>query len=647
AANGACVVKITVISPQSCGDICDQPHVSVSRVVCFEGEASYNLHYIINSGATITSNYGVVNNGVITGIPIGQTVTLTVKFAGCEDQIIVVPAPVCIMLSEIGNFVWHDLNGNGVQDLGELGLAGVQVNLYRANGAYVGTVYTDASGYYLFDHLYSGDYYLEFKTPAGYDKTFFKRGGDISKDSDIDGSHGVNTTQTIHLGPGVKDLTWDAGYYKCIPIGDLVWYDINKNDIWDTNENGINGLQVNLWKNYFGEWIIWDHTFTGHKPGTPSDDGYWSFCAPPGEYYVEVIMPPLGLVKTRPNIGSNKFIDSDITDANGPTTTDKFVVTSGSTKLNLGAGFYPQATAGSLVWRDANSNGVRDDGEEMIEGVKVEAILASSHEVVGSAVTDVDGVYELEALEKQSYYFKFTPPAGYYPTLAAMTSDDKDSDVDHSNGLNTTRSFAMQPETAYKNIDMGIMFAPLPLEWLDVKAFREGEMHIVKWKVGQEINVSYYEVERKLDTDNEFKVIPGKLDAKGRNSLPTDYLLKDYDVSRTGVYLYRVKQFDLNGNFTYSKIVKVVHSGKNSIDMYPNPANSETNIMVNLTQDAVLNIEIFDGASRLVKVVHKSNIQLAGDKTYKVDLANLAAGVYNVVITVDGVQTQKKLIRIE
>ena len=648
ASSGSCVTAIIVTSPDDCNDdVCDRPHITISTISCFEGESTYSLNYELIAGSTLTSDYGIVSDGEVRGIPVGQDVTLTVSFPGCPDQIVVVPAPICIALSSIGDFVWEDMNGNGVQDVGEPGIVGVQVNLYRSNGSFVSATFTDANGYYIFEDLFGGNYYLEFITPSGFDPTFFNRGVDDTKDSDVDGTYGPGTTTNIFLTPGENDLTWDAGFYKCIPIGDLVWYDINKNDVWDTNENGINGLEVNLWKNHFGQWLIWDVTYTGHKPGTPSDDGYWNFCAPPGEYYVEVIMPPLGLVRTRPNIGNNRFIDSDITNANGPTTTDRFVVRSGSTKLDLGAGFYPQAIAGTLVWMDANGNGVRDNDEEMVPDVKVEAVLASTHEVIGSAVTDADGVYELGELEKQSYYFRFTPPAGYYPTVAKATTDDKDSDVDHSNGINTTRTFAMQPETAYMNIDLGIMFAPLPLEWLDVTANRESNTHIIRWQVGQEQNVSHYEVERKLETDVDFKVIPGRLDAKRVNGRVVDYQLKDYDVARSGVYLYKVKQYDLDGKYTYSKIVKVVNTGQNSIDLYPNPAHNETNLMVGITENAVVSVEIFDGSSRLVKVVNMAEVQLAGDKNYKVDLEHLPAGVYNVVITIDGVQTQKKLIRIE
>jgi hypothetical protein len=358
-------------------------------------------------------------------------------------------------------------------------------------------------------------------------------------------------------------------------------------------------------------------------------------------------MPPLGLVRARSNVGNNRKIDSDITNANGPTTTDSFTVKSGGSKLDIGAGFYPQATAGSLVWMDSNSNGVREANEELVPGVKVEAIMATTHEVMQTAETDQDGIYTMEELEKQEYYFRFTPPAGYSPTVAAATSDDKDSDVDHSNGLNTTRTISMQPATDYKHIDMGIMFAPLPLEWLDVRANRESEVHVIRWKVGQEVNVSYYEVERQFEVEKEFTLIPGRLEAKGGKSQSVEYQLKDYEVTRPGIYLYRVKQYDMSGHYTYSKIVKVVHYGENSIELYPNPAYNETSVIVGLTEASKVGIEIYDGASRLVKVSNSVEKQEAGEHVYHIDLSNLTPGVYKVIITIDGAQINRNLIRIE
>ena len=543
----------------------------------------------------------------------------------------------------IGDFVWHDLNGNGQQDAGEPGIPGVQVNLYRADGVYVTTVYTDIMGNYIFENIRPGNVYLEFKTPTGYERTFMNRGDDNS-DSDMTGVYGPGTTPIFKLNSGSTNLTVDAGFYKCIPIGDLVWYDINKNDVWDSNENGINGIRVNLWRNHFGTWTIYDFKFTGQKPGSPSDDGYFAFCAPPGEYYIEVVMPPLGLVRTRPNIGIIEENDSDIY-ADGKT--DIFNLVSGGSKTNLGAGFYPMATAGNLVWKDVNVNGLQDAGEEKVKGVKVEAIELSTGKIIKTAYTDNDGLYSIDYLEKQQYYMKFTPPAGFGATISKAGPDNMDSDVDHSFGPNTTRAIQFSSGMVNENIDMGIAFGVLPVDWLDISAKRVSNTHVISWSTAREVNVSHYEVERKLDSDTDFKVIPGQIKANGNTAQISDYSHVDNDVDKPGIYVYRVKQVDYDGLFTYSKLVKLSHIGQSSIDLYPNPAKNETNIQVVVSEDASVMIELYDGTSKLVRVLKNADVQLAGDVLYHVSLEDIASGVYNVVVTIDGVTTQKKLIRIQ
>lgn len=57
------------------------------------------------------------------------------------------PAPI-----EIGNRVWEDTDRDGIQDAGEAGLAGIQVQLYQG-ATLIGTTTTDANGLYKFTSL--------------------------------------------------------------------------------------------------------------------------------------------------------------------------------------------------------------------------------------------------------------------------------------------------------------------------------------------------------------------------------------------------------------------------------------------------------------------------------------------------------------
>ncbi|NND00467.1 MAG: hypothetical protein HKN85_09820, partial [Gammaproteobacteria bacterium] len=59
----------------------------------------------------------------------------------------------------IGDRVWSDANGNGIQDAGEAGIAGVTVELFDGSGVSQGTTTTDSDGDYFFTNVPFGDDY--------------------------------------------------------------------------------------------------------------------------------------------------------------------------------------------------------------------------------------------------------------------------------------------------------------------------------------------------------------------------------------------------------------------------------------------------------------------------------------------------------
>jgi hypothetical protein len=79
--------------------------------------------------------------GDLFNLPIGKTNGLG------DVEALLFTAPL-----EIGDRVWEDSNGNGVQDAGELGKAGVTLELYDAAGTVLlATTTTDANGHYSFN----------------------------------------------------------------------------------------------------------------------------------------------------------------------------------------------------------------------------------------------------------------------------------------------------------------------------------------------------------------------------------------------------------------------------------------------------------------------------------------------------------------
>ncbi len=107
----------------------------------------------------------------------------------------------------IGDTIWEDTNGDGIQNGSETGLGGVDVTIavdFDGDGTadYTGTATTDGSGNYSFDNLPAGTYTIAVDTnsiPAGYV---------LTGDPDIN----PDSTSTVDLPAGGTNLDQDFGY---------------------------------------------------------------------------------------------------------------------------------------------------------------------------------------------------------------------------------------------------------------------------------------------------------------------------------------------------------------------------------------------------------------------------------------------------
>ena len=152
------------------------------------------------------------------------------------------PTPASV--ASYGNYVWNDVNQNGIQDEPAFrGINGVTVRLYTDTDGNPATT-NDQSlvgvkitandvggnpGYYLFPALTPGNYFAEFVSPTGFLVSPQDQGAD-NTDSDIDSVTG--RTAIVALVAGVNDLTWDAGFYApVVSLGNRLWYDTNNDRI--------------------------------------------------------------------------------------------------------------------------------------------------------------------------------------------------------------------------------------------------------------------------------------------------------------------------------------------------------------------------------------------------------------------------------
>ncbi|MDZ7723225.1 MAG: SdrD B-like domain-containing protein [candidate division KSB1 bacterium] len=140
--------------------------------------------------------------------------------------------PVAKAYSKLGDYVWRDLDRDGVQDANEPGIENVRLFLENGTGV-IDTVVTDEQGYYLFTNIEDTLVQIVLDTttiPQGYELT-----------------SGTIPGGFLQTPPGTVRLDLDYGFhYFHGSIGDLVWYDLNRNGTVDEGEPGISDMIVYL-----------------------------------------------------------------------------------------------------------------------------------------------------------------------------------------------------------------------------------------------------------------------------------------------------------------------------------------------------------------------------------------------------------------
>ncbi len=131
------------------------------------------------------------------------------------------------------------------------------------------------------------------------------------------------------------------------------------------------------------------------------------------------------------------------------------------------------------------------------------------------------------------------------------------------NLISASQSVTLQPGEYYVYVNSA---GALPVTLVSFTGKNEANVNVLTWKVENESGLNYYDVERSYDGKNFDDI--GRVSATGQNM----YSYTDAIAGASGVYYYRLKSVDIDGNFTYSSAVKLTLTGnRKSIVVNPNP----------------------------------------------------------------------------
>ena len=390
----------------------------------------------------------------------------------------------------IGNLVWLD-NGagsggvvnDGIRNGTEPGVQDLEVLLFNGSNVQVSSTITNGSGYYYFDHLVPGDYYVvipasEFavgqplagrlsSTGAGSNETSDQGIDENGIDDATPATNGIRSnTFTLSLGgertgedetdyPGMLpdanvNATNDFGFIEpaqaLVAIGNRVWLDdglgggVANNGQRDGGEAGIVGVKVEL---YDDSDNLIDDTLTD------SNGRYWFDYLVPGDYSVRIpasefgtSKPLAGLFSSTDSTAKDDVMD-EASDENGIDNAAPGTNGIGSNVFTLTVGGAPtddDETGYSGPLPDANVNGTDDFGfynpltTNVAIGNRVwldNGTGTANDGILNGGETGIDGVaVELyngantlidsrTTANGGSYWFDNLPPGQYYVKLPA------------------------------------------------------------------------------------------------------------------------------------------------------------------------------------------------------------------------------------
>ncbi|MDB4292771.1 hypothetical protein N9954_05135 [Maribacter sp.] len=295
----------------------------------------------------------------------------------------------------IGDFVFDDADNDGLQGANEVGIDGLTVSLYTADGTLTGSTVSANGGEYTFE-VCPGEYYIVFgNVPADYAFTNADAGDD-SLDSDAN----ANGRTPNFVITDTDNTTIDAGLVNLCTIDATI----------DGNEQVCAG-EASLIIVTGGNTFLWS---TGST-------------AP--------------FINVRPTVTTTYTVlvsDSTIPDCNQ---TLEFTV-------NVTEKF----TIGDFIFEDVNRNGLQDVDEPGVDDLLV-TLYHVAGDVAGSTVSTNGGAYYFEVCPGEYYVVFGDVPAGYTFTNADAGDDSLDSDADE-NGR--TASFVIT-DADNRTIDAGLV----------------------------------------------------------------------------------------------------------------------------------------------------------------------------------------------
>ena len=209
--------------------------------------------------------------------------------------------------------------------------------------------------------------------------------------------------------------------------------------------------------------------------------------------------------------------------------------------------------------------------------------------------------------------------------------------------VSSDKNGLVNPDCIYFN-DYRLIVAPagpLPVQLTSFAGTYSNGVASLNWQTSQEFNSDRFELFRSADGNNF--TLAKSIAASGNSSMVNKYQYQDQVGAKAGSYVfYKLKQFDKDGKFTFSGILKLsLGDSRATLQLFPNPVvnNFTASFSATKLSTATLMIRTTNGQlvySKIVDVIKGNNAIVIGN-------APLKTGMYYVSIVNDELNYTGKL----
>lgn len=190
----------------------------------------------------------------------------------------------------------------------------------------------------------------------------------------------------------------------------------------------------------------------------------------------------------------------------------------------------------------------------------------------------------------------------------------------------------------------------VPVELTSFTVNANGTDAELRWTTSTETNNKGFEIERTASSNAPLQewLLVGYVPGFGTTTEPKSYSFVDSKLS-SGKYIYRLKQIDFDGSFSYSGVVEleVKTPGTFSLEQnYPNPFNPGTLIRFSIPVETDVRLNVYNTLGQEVAEIINSRLK-EGYHEVEFDAGSLTSGIYFYRLEADKFVDVKKMIIIK